>query len=70
MKNTEDVYNLLSDAVYDGPAYQNKASQLEKIDNVITDINLCKRKVIQNLYKGMRSRLCKVLLCKEGLFNK
>ena len=65
MNITEDVWKLLSDAVYDGPAYQNKASFLEEIDNVITDINQSKRKVIQNLYKGMRSRLCK-----GGLFNK
>jgi len=70
MKNTEDVYNLLSDAVYDGQGYQNKASLLEKIDNVITDTNQSKKKVIQNLYKGMRSRLCKVLLCRGGLYNK
>jgi len=48
MKITEDVWKLLSDTVYDGPAYQNNASLLEKIDNVITNINQSKMKVIQN----------------------
>jgi len=37
MNIIEDVWKLLSDAVCDGLAYQNKTSLLEKRDNVITD---------------------------------
>ena len=43
---TEDVWKLLSGAVYDGPIYENKAVLLEKINNVIADINQSKRNVI------------------------
>jgi len=58
----EDVWKLLSDAVYDGPPYENNAVLFEKINNVIADINQSKRNVIQNLYANIRSRVCKVLL--------
>ena len=70
MSIAEDVWKLLSYAIYDGPPYQNKAFLLEKIHDVINDINQSKRHLIKNVYKGMISRLCKVLLCQGGLFNK
>ena len=66
----EDVWKMLSDAVYDRPPFLNKESLLQKINEVIRDINENKRNVIIKLYAGIRSRLCKVLLRKCGLFNK
>ena len=70
MSIAEDVWKLLSDAVYDKPPYENKAVLLEKINNVIAYINQSKRNVIQTLYENMRSRLCKVLLRKGEIINK
>ena len=67
---TEDVWKLLSDLIYDGPPYQNKASLAERIKNAITKVNQRKRNIIQNLYVGMRSLLCKVLIRQGRLCNK
>ena len=36
----EDVWKPLSDAVYDGPPYENKEVLLKKINNVIADSNI------------------------------
>ena len=66
----EDIWKMMSDAVYDGPQFTNKASLLQKIDVVINTINATKRNLIKNLYAGIRSRLCKVLIRKGGLCNK
>jgi len=54
----EDMWKLLSDAVYDGPQYENKAVLFAKINDAIADINKSKRNVIQNLYANIRSGLC------------
>jgi len=67
---TEDVWKLVSDAVYDGPPFENKAILLEKISNVITYLNQSKRHVIKNLFATIRSRLCKVLLRNGEIINK
>ena len=67
---TEDVWKILSDKVYDGPQFKNKANLLEAVSNAINDINKNKRDIIKNLFSTIRSRLCKVLLCKGDLINK
>ena len=61
----KDVWKLFSNSVYDGPPFKNKAFLLQSI----MDINVRQRNIIQNLYAGMRSHLCKVLIHKEGLCN-
>jgi len=51
----EDVWKILSDAVYDRPSFLNKESLLQKINEVIRDINKNKRNVILNLYAGVKA---------------
>ena len=66
----EDIWKMLSDKVYDGPQFVNKAELIEKINDCIYDINCNCRSKIVKLYDGIRSRLVKVLLKNGNLYNK
>jgi len=66
----EDCWKIISDLVYDEYAFQNNAELVEKITNVIFNLNQCQRKRVLNLYNAIRGRLC-ILFGKYGdLYNR
>lgn len=65
----EDVWKMISDMVYDGPLFLNKAELENKIVDVISLINCTMRHKILDLYASIRLRLCKVLSNKGNLYN-
>ena len=66
----EDIWKIISDTIYDGPQFQNTRDLEESIKICIRDINSSRRHVIENLYKNIRSRLCKVIANHGNLYNK
>ena len=66
----EDIWKTISDNVYDGYQFKNRAELLEKIQHSINDLNRNGRDLIKNLYGDIRNRLCKVLIRKGSLINK
>ena len=67
---TEDIWKLISEQVYDGPQFLNINQLKTKLKNVIDDINQHQREKVFDLYKSIRSRLCKVLIKRGALYNK
>ena len=57
----EDIWHMISTEVYDGPSFRTKIELKKKLENVIFNINLNRRREITNLYTGIRGRLCTVL---------
>lgn len=66
----EDIWKKISDLVYDGPQYTKIVDLENGIIRAINHINYYERSFVQNLYHGIRSRLCQVLTKKGNLFNK
>ena len=66
----EDVWKIIPDNVYDNPQLMNINKLADKLQIVIYDINQSHKKKILDLYKSIRSRLCKVLVKQGGLYNK
>jgi len=66
----EDCWKTISNLVYDGYEFQNKAELAEKITNVIFNLNQGQRKKVLNLYNAMRGSLCIVLKKYGDLYNR
>ena len=65
----KDCWKTISDLVYDGYEFQNKAELTEKITNVIFNLNQGQRKKVLNLYNAMRGGLYIVLKKYDDLYN-
>ena len=70
MNIVECCCKTISDVVYDGYQFQNKTELVEKIANVIFNLNQGQRKKILNLYNEIRGRLCLVLEKHDDLYNR
>lgn len=66
---TEDMWKKISDIVYDGAQYKNKAELCLSIKNAIHLINSSRRHIVIELYRSIRSRLCKILKVNGNLYN-
>lgn len=66
----EDIWKVMSDFIYDGKQYYNRADLINAINNCVYDINNNRRSIVFNLYATIRRRLCTVLKCNGNLFNK
>lgn len=67
---TEDVWKRISDTIYDGNQYHNRADLITAVNNCIYDINSNCRQYIKDLYGSIISRLCNVLMKHGNLYNK
>ena len=66
----KDCWKTISDLVYDGYEFQNKAEYSEKITNVIFNLNQGQRKKVLKLYNAMRCGLYIVLKKYGDLYNR
>lgn len=66
----EDVWSILSRAVYDGPQYYSKKALEEAVNNAIFNLNTNMRDKLIALFDSLIPRMCKVLSKKGDLYNK
>ena len=66
----EDLWNILSKTIYDGPQFHRKADLTNSIKMAIDDFNSTKRHIVFDLYNSIRGRLCTVLSKHGNLYNK
>lgn len=66
----EDVWRIISDMVYDGPSFLNNKELLEKLNQVIFELNQTQRCKLVDLYGQIKKRICKVLEKGGNLYNK
>lgn len=66
----EDIWEMISNKVYDGSQFLNRSDLVEKIEKSIYSINNSSRSDILNLYVNYRKRLMDVVRKNGNLFNK
>ena len=66
----EDIWKMISNAVYDGPQFNRKEDLIKKVIDTINCMNNNSRDDILNLYRTFRNRLVVVLMGKGDLCNK
>jgi len=65
----ENIWEQLSNDIYDGPQFKKIANLKDKINETIFRFNSTKRNKLLELYDIIRSRLCTVLLKKGNICN-
>jgi len=66
----EDIWNIISQKLYDGPQFLNVTQLTQKLKIVINNINRYDREKVLSLFKSIRGRLCTVLYKRGCLYNK
>ena len=65
----ENIWKLLSDAVYSDVNIANMSMLRQRIHNAVLQINQEKREVIQVMFDGIRRRFTNILISKGNMFK-
>ena len=65
----ENIWKLLSDAVYSDVNIENMSMLRQRIHNAVLQINQEKREVIQIMFDGIRRRFTNILISKGNMFK-